>query len=432
MRESVKANTTSTMIYYSRRLAISVGFFHCFRLLTGAMAAIFFLKSGISLSDLAILQLVFSSTVLIINYPLGILCDKYGGKWFAYSACLTIAAFYFLCTFASNLNVLVFAHFLNAIGLSFLGCASSAWVVALKNREQHTSKNYINYLGHLSNEIEAIGGVISGLLGATMVYVFDGHGYKYVFYITSALMLCLSFVMLSIPASYNENNRGTAKKISEILHLNFRQILHSKEVLYFMLASSLVVVLYQPIFHYWQPYFVGFDVVEHLNENILLGVCFALFSLSKYLFNRHVKVKILDNDNIDLMKMAIGICVVVIPLFNFIAFNQYSLVAACIAFCILHGLLSLVSSVVYGQYLKSSTEGSVSSIMSLSEILGRLLTIGYFALLYKFLEYYQVRQVFYISCVLTATILVILYNWRREVNASIQSDPITADAAIHT
>lgn len=401
---------------HAKRLAIVTGFFHCFRLLTGAIAAMFFLNSGVALPELAILQMVFSSTTLVINYPVGILCDKYGGKYFAYSACLIIGLFYLLCTFAPNLQVLMFAHFLNSIGLSFVGCATSTWIVSLINAENHPTKNYINYLGHLSGEIEAIGGIISGLLGALLVYAFYGQGYIYVFYITSLLMFGLSFVVLSIPASYAKRPVTETKKIMHIVKDNLNQIMHKKEVIFFLLTSSAMVVLYQPIYHFWQPYFAGFDITKTFDESMILGFCFALFSLAKYVFNNYVKGMLLKNDNINLMRMSIILTSLIIPIFYCVAINRNSFVIACILFCVLHGCLSLISRIIGGQYLKTTKEDSAASIMSLGEITGRILTICYFACLYKILPYISIQQIFYISCIIALVILLGLLSWKKTID----------------
>lgn len=411
-------NTGRNTKLYAKRLAIVVGFFHCFRLLTGAIAAIFFLNSGMALADLAILQMVFSTTLLVINYPVGILCDKYGGKYFAYSACLIISFFYLLCTFAPNLHVLMFAHFLNSIGLSFIGCAVSTWLVSLTNAEDHQVKNYINYLGHLSAEIEAIGGIISGLLGAMLVYAFYGRGYVYVFYITSLLMFSLSFVVLSIPSSYAQKIQRENKKIIQIVKLNLNQIIHNREILFFLLTSSAMTVLYQPIYHFWQPYFAEFAVAKIFDESVILGLCFSLFSLSKYIFNTYVKAMLLKNDNIDLMRMSIILTTLVIPMFYCIAINSNSFILGCILFCALHGSLSLISRIIGGQYLKTTKEDSAASIVSLGEIIGRIITTCYFACLYKVLPYMSVKQIFYISCLVALVILVGLLGWKKSINNS--------------
>jgi len=404
---------------YTKRLAIVIGFFHCFRLLTGAIAAIFFLNSGLALADLAILQMIFSCTTLIINYPVGILCDKYGGKYFAYSACVIIALFYLLCTFAPNLQMLMFAHFLNSIGLSFIGCAASTWIVSLANAENHQTKNYLNYLGHLSGEIEAIGGVISGLLGALLVYSFNGQGYIYVFYITSLLMFSLSFVVLSIPTSYTKKSVAETKKIVQMIKHNLNQIMHKREVMFFLLTSSAMVVLYQPIYHFWQPYFAEFNIAKTYDVSMILGFCFALFSLAKYVFNNYVKGMLLKNDNIDLMRMSIILTSLIIPIFYCVAINSNSFILACILFCALHGCLSLISRIIGGQYLKTTKEDSAASIMSLGEIMGRILTISYFACLYKILPYISIKQVFYISCIISLVILSGLLSWKKSIDNNI-------------
>ena len=188
--------------------------------------------------------------------------------------------------------------------------------------------------------------------------------------------------------------------------------------MFFLLTSSAMVVLSQPIYHFWQPYFVEFDIAKNLDESVILGLCFALFSLSKYIFNSYVKGMLIKNDNIDLIKMGIILTAIVIPLFYCVAINKHSFLLACIFFCSLHGTLSLISRIIGGQYLKTSSENSTASIMALAEICGRILTIIYFIFLHIALEYISVGEVFYISCAISLIILVGLISWRNEITKS--------------
>jgi len=149
-------------IPYSKRLAILSGLYHSIRLLTGSIHAFFLIQCGISLKELALFQIVFNGTSLIVSYPIGVITDKYGSKLLMIIACILLSLYYLICSYyTNNLSLMIFAHILQGLSLSLI-IAMPSWIIESTTEEERKEKNYLNHLGHLDNEIQAIGGVIAG------------------------------------------------------------------------------------------------------------------------------------------------------------------------------------------------------------------------------------------------------------------------------
>lgn len=393
---------------YSKQLAILIGLFHSFRLLTGAIGAFFFLKSGLSLQDLTLLQIVFSFTSLISNYPMGILSDLYSSKACVLISCIFMSLYYFLCIFSPNMNVLILAHFLQALGLSLMMGASSSWMLSWCETEQQENQNYINYLGHLENEIQAIGGVISGVLGAVLAFVFQEYGYTCVFLITASLMFILFFKLMCIPS-----NQLKKQKFFSFTAFSLKINFQDEKIVLFFIATALITALYQPIFHFWQPFFKGFETSQRIDDNILLAICFSLFSATKYFFNRLVRSKIIADTKIEIFQLSMISTVILFCVFLIISVHPRSFIFCCFLFCLLHGALSIISKIINDQYLKNSHGLNVASTISLAEVLGRLFSLGVLFFIYFTINFIGFQGVFFFSSIICVFLLINLNLWRK-------------------
>ncbi len=75
----------------------------------------FFMSMGvISLAQLAVLQVAFSVTILLLDFPCAILSDRYRRKYSVMAGDIMTGAFYLLCLQAPNITILIIAEILYA------------------------------------------------------------------------------------------------------------------------------------------------------------------------------------------------------------------------------------------------------------------------------------------------------------------------------
>lgn len=393
-------------IFYSKYLAISIGLFHCFRLITGAIGVLFFLKRGRTLQELALLQICFSTTSLLTNYPTGILADCFGPKFFVLLSCIFMASYYFICTFTQSLYPLLVAYFFQACGLSCMMGASASWIAGWSLKEAHKNENYLNYLGHLKNEVQTIGGIISGLIGATLACFITENSYEYVFFITSVLMVLMFFMLIFIPDTSHSNfiKCDVISQTKQMIKTSFS----NRWTVLFFLSVGLITALYQPLFHFWQPYFRDLNAQFFGDENMVFGLCFAAFNLSGYFVNRNIKLNALRAANQDFSKTLMMYTYLTFLAFLILSFVFYSFILSVLLFCILHGSLSVISTIVNDQYIKKENEVYKASTISLGEVFGRISSLCVLWIIYFFINTISINGVFFVSSCVTMFLIITL------------------------
>jgi hypothetical protein len=284
--------------------------------------------------------------------------------------------------------------------------ASSSWITGWCLKENHNNENFLNYLGHLKNEIQSIGGIISELMGAFLAYYIPENSYKYVFFITFILMILVFFLVLFIPnivqnKPIKHNVFFQTKKI-------FKLSILSKKTFLFFLSTSLITALYQPLFHFWQPFFKDLNVQIFGDENIIFGICFAAFNISAYLVNRNIKLKALKNNDLNFSSISIFYTFIVFFAFLILSLHLNHLLLAILLFCILHGSLSLISVIINDQYIKKDGKEHVASIISLGEVFGRLSSLCVLWFIYICINTMSISAIFLISSFIVMLLIVTL------------------------
>ncbi|VEJ44836.1 Uncharacterised protein [Bartonella vinsonii] len=105
--------------------------YHAIRMLIGVYHAIFLISMGDTLSQLALLQVVFSVTVLLLDFPFAIFADRYRRKYSVMAGVFTTGLFYLLCLQAPNMTVPIIAQILYAAGFASLPVPLTAGFTSL-------------------------------------------------------------------------------------------------------------------------------------------------------------------------------------------------------------------------------------------------------------------------------------------------------------
>lgn len=253
-----------------RTLAVTYGFYHAIRMLIGVYHAIFLMSMGVTLSQLALLQIAFSVTVLLLDFPCAVLADRYRRKYSVTAGVFTTGVFYLLCLQAPNMTVLIVAQILYAAGICLIASAIDGWIYhSLGNRQDHFS-----HYAHLSHQINSFGSIISGIIGIATIYY---SGQYFMGYIISSLMMGLIFcIFLIVPEEKAFVVDGT--KIKTILQ-------NAKETLWifqntvggawFIFLMCLFSAGIQVIYHFWQPIILSGGKIDHLNSSQMLVLMFC-------------------------------------------------------------------------------------------------------------------------------------------------------------
>ncbi|UNE55471.1 MFS transporter [Bartonella machadoae] len=359
-----------------RILAVTYGSYHAIRMLIGVYHAIFLMSMGVTLSQLALLQIAFSITVLLFDFPCAVLADRYRRKYSVTAGVFMTGVFYLLCLQAPNITVLMIAQILYAAGICFITSAVDGWIYHSLDHKQ----DRFSYYAHLSHQINSFGSIISGMIGIATIYY---SGQYFMGYIISSLMMGIIFcIFLIVPEKKAFVGNGT--KTKTILQ-------NAKETLWifqntvggawFILLMCLFSAGIQVIYHFWQPIMLSGRKIDHLNNSQLLVLMFChIGAFSAQYFSNALmsKYHVLDKKYKNSIKyFSFFSALMCMALYFFVHSSQIA--ASVIAFSLIHGFICTVpigaKSLFFSELNQQQTR-HISGIVGATSFSGRIFSIA--------------------------------------------------------
>ncbi|HRX63986.1 MAG TPA: MFS transporter [Candidatus Absconditabacterales bacterium] len=219
-------------------------------LLIMPIVVLFFQDNGLSMTQIFLLNSIFSISIVLFEIPSGYFSDVMGRK-----KCLIIA------TILGTLGILghslsygfwgfMFAEIIMALSLGFFSGTDSAIIydTLLSNGKEGEYKKIEGRMEATGNFSEAIAGIIGGLLATISL--------RTPFYVETILSIPAIFIVISIiepPIEKNKNKDGPIKNISKIVRYSLHGNKEIKRLIFyfgFFSASTLTFVwLVQPYFN---------------------------------------------------------------------------------------------------------------------------------------------------------------------------------------
>ena len=365
----------------SLKLVMAGSFITSFRMLTGAIHVHYLLVTGVGLRDLALLQIVYSVTVLLGEMPTGILADQYSRKFSVLMACVLFCAFYILCFFSPLIYFLYLSEICYGLAICLISGALSAWLTtSIKEDFPHEDRK-INEYFHLKGELSALGSAVCGVLGATALVVFHKN-FEFVYVLSCICFAALAIYIGKIPYRHHPHNPLDRNKryILSSWH-ELKVEIRKKTFLLFILTSMLLAGIFQPMAHYWQPYFTGvlagdLRAQKFFHEpSVLLGTVFLVYCVTIYLANRWAKYLLSRAPSRHPFFLgSVAALLGVLISGGFLLLENF-LVWAMISFAMLHGAFSVTAIVSHAQYAKHAPEDKMATLLSINSLMGRLSSI---------------------------------------------------------
>ncbi|MFQ1042885.1 MFS transporter, partial [Gilliamella sp. CG16] len=343
--------------------------------LIGVYQSIYLLSTGVSLRELALFQVVFSLVSLFANIPIGVMCDRYGRKLLVIIGVLSTIIFYLLCFFSPNFYFLVLAHIFYAVGICCVGNGIFGWMYSsIENKEE------LARYSHIGQKITSIGSIITGLIGAIILYYTKSYYVGY--FVSIFFMSIILYIYMYIPTPIKAI-LPTEKKQSFLFKVKsvFPLINQSTGGLYFIIITCLFTFGIQIIYHFWQPIMTyGMSTEAISKDKIFVLICCHIGAfLFQFLFNH-----ILPSFGVFTKKYMVStiICGVLGGMFCILLlFKIQSSTAGYIGifiYSLIHGTTSFLSISTGGYYtflLKKEYEKDISSISSGVAIYARLAAV---------------------------------------------------------
>lgn len=384
----------------------------------GATSVIYLLSKGLSLSDLAVIKLTQGAVIILAEIPTGIVADAFGRKASIKAAILSSMASFLFYLLSDSFWGFLVADLLNALAIAFWSGAFEAFVVDTVG-DNRFSEGYLEKVFSRITSFDALATMIGGFVGALL----SDRSPVLPFYFS----LILGFITFIIAASLLKEERGTIRsslntkselnrfiqlfaRLKADLLLSFEMGVGNALLRPFFLVQVFLQFAFQPLLHYWQPYFKGIDY--SVSQSQLGGIFFA-YVAAQSLISMIVASQIAQKPNW-VSKILVVELVLVFTSFLFLSQPQ-SLAFAITAFLLVQGFgsnLRTLLSVRFNQFIESQHRATILSSVSLVSRFGMLSALG---LLQVVLNKISVTQVFWISVLGFAFLLPSIYYWQRSL-----------------
>lgn len=347
------------------------------RMMTGSFHVFYLFSLGVSVSQIAMLQMIFSVAVFLFELPTGILGDKLGVKKNVIISCGFYAAFFPLCTYAPDMSLLILAEICYALGACFISGADSTWIKGLvDNLSKKADVAYHHYISYV-REINALLNSISGAIGVLIVVVLDS--FSSVYYLCGVLFILLMLLFSTVNSVEDKIDVAVIKeKFSVYKHIreSLRLLFSTKVGVYYILICGFVVGAIQPVYHFWQPFILEqtglIDNTDKKNEIIILGICFFSYSFTKYLFNRYLRKVIFNHYQPMTIILATTMLAACTMLLLLIIKGTWTPI---IIFTLFHCFFSVPMSQFDSEYFKYLDKKNSNTVLSIISLIARIFGI---------------------------------------------------------
>jgi MFS family permease len=215
--------------------------------MTGAYYVLFLRDIGLTFSQIALLNTVYMVMHVLIEYPSGVLADKYGRKVTFVLGMTLHAVYYTGVGLSRTLYPIALSYSIGGTGMAFISGTLVAWMV--DEIKQEKGEDHIKFIFGRSPIFSGIFGALSGVM-ASLVVVYGLHvpflvagGFGFMTVIFALLVMNENYG--SVQKSYNIIFVSGIKKFfsePELLLLTSLSILFNISIGIFMLTWQVILV----------------------------------------------------------------------------------------------------------------------------------------------------------------------------------------------
>lgn len=388
------------------------------RMTIGSFNVLYLLSTGLDIKYIAILQTVFTVVAMIVEFPSGIIGDKFGHKTCVLISCFLASLYYILCLFSPNLFLLILSQVLYACSLSFISGSIEAWITNSIEKEvvyKHSEeKELIKDVAVVyRNELKTFLVIFFSCLGTFIVYI-NNNNYRPA-YIFASIILIILFILFFIAES--DDSHKQFKENGDLTFLNsFKKNFNNVNFWFYIISLACIVSSIQVIYFYWQPAFRDIDISGSGKligrESILTSIVFFSFCTSNFIWNRVVRLNMPKiKNNFFTLKICAIVCIVCAISFG--RFTSSNLLISILIFSTWQGALSVIQALLEAQILKTIDGNIIASILSIASSISSIFSIIVLLVLARYLNENNIFLFFNGTALLFLMFFAILFFWER-------------------
>lgn len=334
--------------------------------LTASNSAVFYLTRGISIDWLAYLGTVSAVTIVVFEFPTGLISDRFGsavsivismilrgGASLAVAVCYGPAMFCLITLISS-------------VGGSFYSGAGEAWIFSRDKAIKEDMGAFFSNLFIVTGGARIVGGFSGALLAAMLPEI--------PFVLSGLLLLLLSGLFILFESGFAKvESEGVAKADKTVLPVlikdakNTMMLIYNNERLFHMTLSSVFFIAFCGIpLVYWQPFFY-----ETMGSVTSLGGIWAGFIGMNMLGSSVLKISFIKRINdLYLFCGLIPLCGLFLFLAAFMQGNTHCSIAAFFSYQFFLGVIGPVRGKLVNREIVDNKRASILSCISFFESIG--------------------------------------------------------------
>lgn len=241
-------------------------FFSSFLMLTPVIV-LFFQENGLSMTEIMILQALYSIAIILLEIPTGYLADFYGRRKVMIGSSIFLTLGMTIYSFGTDFWSFLIAETVWALGVALFHGTDSAMFYDTLN--DLGSENSYQRLWGKANSYTLISGAIASILGG----IIAEYGLRLTVQGMVPILILLVPISISLkePQKHREVTDKHLEEIRQSIYISFKK---KTDLRFLILYSALIITLTKSAFWIYQPYFE----VSGLNL-AYFGLVFAGFNI---------------------------------------------------------------------------------------------------------------------------------------------------------
>tara|TARA_B100000767_G_scaffold247433_1_gene247714 strand:- start:873 stop:2039 length:1167 start_codon:yes stop_codon:yes gene_type:complete len=341
---------------------------------------LFFQEHGLSLTEVMILQAIYSLSVALFEIPSGYIADLFGRKQTIALSTVFSFAGYLVFSFYSGFYAFAIAQILVGIGGSLMSGSDSAIIydtlLETSSKTSYTKIEGRNYA--IGNFSEAFAGILGGFLAVGSIYL-------PIYLQTSILFFSIPIALTLVEPTMHEENKldRSFKAIFEVVKFS---MVDNKKLRWLIIYSSAMGVATLSMAWFAQPFFKEIRVPLAYFGVLWAGLNFSagLTSFNAYQFDKK------ENN----YKMLIYLSLAMVMSFILLGFN--SSMYGLIFILIIYLLRGIVTPILRNAINENTTSNKRATVLSIRSFIIRISFATCAPILGYIAENYALANSFYV------------------------------------
>lgn len=395
------------------RFYIASGLFSATRMGIGATSVVFMLSQGMSLSDIALVKIIQGLVIFVAEVPTGLVADVFGRKVSLIAAAICAILNFVFYLSGSSIWYFGIAEVFNALAISFWSGAFEALVVDSFKKEMYKD-TFLEVLFTRANTIDCFATMLGGLLGGLLGKM--NPQYPFLFSIGLGILTAISIKTLikekrlslvkTSAAKMSSRWRKLREKLSENIRVSFEEGLLNPNLRLFFGVQILIQFIYQPVFHYWQPYF---QKISPLISEAELGSIFFGYVGTQLLFS-FAASRMLERKLISVQTVLAAELMIMVLSFSLMS-SIYNYGLPIVAFILMQGAGGSFRSLIgvgFNRFIPSEQRATILSSVSFVSRVGMIVSL----LAAQFLlRHISIEKLYWVSGAGTLVLAEVYRRW---------------------